>query len=290
MIGLTKTQTAGVCLVIAAIPLSYQWTLSNDLANEQKALEAELAASVATIASQNDAAEAMNRRLLQIQNRRAALEARPVTAPALAVVGAGVVPDDPPPYQWSEQSPYVIVPKSALKDLGLPALPRIANGPFSLSPVMTEALSLQAAELARVNTVLAETKAAYDQLVTSHAQPTNGHIQWFRPNNGPMRSFIVAPFPEESDLLMARLKNDLEDALGSPRIEILWPHAEASLRDRLSEIGKAQRWLTVHLSETPDVDPRPVYYEDVKGKYGRGLYDPPDFLRQAAAEARQNSK
>jgi RNA polymerase sigma factor (sigma-70 family) len=291
IMGLTKTQIAAICLAVAAIPLSYQWKVNNQVVNEQNALKAQLAATAAMIASQNDDAGAMNRRLLQIQNRQAALEARPVANPALAVVGAPVAPNDPPPYQWSEQSPYVMVPKSALKDLGLPALPRIVNGPFSLSPVMTEALSLQPAELSRVNTLLAETKAAHDRLVTSHAQPTNGHIQWFRPNTGPMRSFIVAPFPEEGDLLMARLKSDLEQALGSQRTELLWPHAEASLRDRLSEIGKVERWLTVHLSETPDVDPRPAYYEDVRGKYGRGLHgDPPTFLKRAAEEAQQNQK
>jgi hypothetical protein len=253
-------------------------------------LESQLAATAAGIAGYNDDTGAANRRLLQIQNRRASLEARPVVAPSLAVAGRRAVPEEPPSYQWSEQSPYVTVPKSALKDLGLPGLSPLVHE-FSLSPVMTEALSLQPAELARVNSLLAETKAAHDRLVTSHAQPTNGHIQWFRPNNGPMRSFIVAPFPEAGDSLLVQLKNGLEQTVGSSRTEILWPHAENSLRSKLSEIGQAERWLTVHLSETPEGGLRPDYYENVKGKYGRGIHgDPPDFLKRAAEEARPNPK
>ena len=288
VMGLTKTQTAAACVVLAAIPLTCQWKLNKDLANEQTALEAQLASTAATIASQNDDADAMNRRLLQIQGRQASLEARAKTLPATAA--ARTVPNDAPSYQWSEQSPYVTVPKSALKEIGVPALPRIVNGPFSLSPVMSEALSLQPAELARVNLLLTQIKAAHDELVASHAQPTNGHIRWFRPNDGPMRSFIVAPFSEEGDLLMARLKDDLKQALGASRAEILWPHSEGDVRNRLSEIGKVERWLTVHMSKSPQGGLRPAYYEDIRGKYGRGLYDPPDFLKQAAEELQQGAK
>lgn len=84
---------------------------------------------------------------------------------------------------------------------------------------------------------------------------------------------------------MERLRSDLDQALGSARMEIFWPHAEGGLRDRLSEVGRTERWLTVHLTKSPQGGFMPAYYEDIRGKVGRGDYDPPEFLKQAAREA-----
>jgi RNA polymerase sigma factor (sigma-70 family) len=283
--GLTNPQMAALCLFVAAIPLTVQWDTNRRLAREQAALQARVEASAAELASQNEDAESLRRRLLQSQNRRVSLEDRAKLLQARAAAGARAAVNEAPSYLWSEASPYVLVPKGVLKDLGLPALPNRAGTEVVLSPVMAEALSLQPEELSRVNALLGEAKSTYDQLVASHAQPTNGHIRWFGPNDGPMRSFIVAPFPEEGDSLIARLKNDLEQTIGSARMEIFWAHAEAGLRNRLSEVGKAERWLTVHLTKSPQGGFTPSYYEDIRGKVGRGDYDPPEFMKRAAAEA-----
>jgi RNA polymerase sigma factor (sigma-70 family) len=284
IMSLTKAQTAALCLVAATIPVTYEWNANRQLRREQTALQAQLATGRGDVAAREAELDELARRLRDVENQMAA----DLAAPAFAAVA--VAATDPSIYLWSEESRYIHVPKQVLKDLGMPAVDR----EIRLSQLMADTLSLQRNELEQVNAALANLKSAFAALEASHATPSEKHIQWFHPrNNGPMRSFLITPFADEGRQLMTQLKGDLEERIGAERTRVLWPHAEQTLRQKLSEVGAEERLLTVYVH----ANSAPRFYEAIqRGSYlirGQGIdlsdRQPPAFLKAAAEELQRNS-
>jgi hypothetical protein len=282
IMSLTKAQTAALCLVAATVPVTYEWNAHREVRREQAGLQAQLVAGRDNVATREAELDDMARRLRALEGQMLGAVAAP---PPLALAAA----IDPSIYLWSEESKYIQVPKQLLKDLGMPALDR----EIRLSQMMIETLSLQPDELAQVNAALARCKSAFAVLEASHAAPSEKHIQWFNPrNNGPMRSFLITPFADEGRQLLTELKSELEQLIGAERTQLLWPHAEHGLRDKLAEVGAHERLLTVYVHANSE----PRFYEAIqRGSYlirGQGIQpsdrELPAFLKAAAEELQRN--
>jgi len=205
---LTKTQTALICALIAAAPMTWEWraqaraqtelsTASADFAASQQraaALEAELARARRTLQTSDRAA-------LDFQARLTTLEAR----------RSGQTPA--PAYHWDDRSPYVRLPKELIGQIATYSCFYYKG---RLSDIATDSLQLDADETARIEAAVAQMLAAIyaAQAKNTRQVEPNSREQGQRPP-GEVRAFEVGAIGEE----LAKIRSDFYaqlDAIAGP--------------------------------------------------------------------------
>src|SRR5439155_420908 len=115
--GLTKTQTAALCLLVSAIPVAYEWNALSEVSAEQQNWQVQLNGLRQTLAERPGEQEQIRRRLRVASDTRMHLESEQTRRKALAAsIPAG---NDPDLYRWSEASEYVRLPKSLFAGIQL---------------------------------------------------------------------------------------------------------------------------------------------------------------------------
>ena len=212
----TKTQTALVCLIVAAAPMGYQWKTQHDLNREHQRLSARWAESQQTLAQSRNQRDALSRRTRELQDTIDRLRAR------LADVSKAPAKPAPDATLWSEASPYVQVPKSMIAKIKIPAL----DDRGLLSEDMARALGLEAKQVQRVNEALKNFSAKFRELELFHLHPTDEHPTSvsISPTQD-QKSFVRDAIPEEYQRLATELQTTVGQAVGPDNLAYLMANA-----------------------------------------------------------------
>jgi RNA polymerase sigma factor (sigma-70 family) len=259
VMGLTKTQTAALCLLVSAGPLAYEWNAVRHAANEAQKRGIELTELHQTLAGYQTEQERLERVLRFINDSIAQLEVEHARRKMLA----SSIPKDTDPrlYRWSEASEYVRLPKSLFTWIQLydpsmdsrkpqsgrpkwsPALTK--DGKVSL--VVLEALGLDEFASTHVQQAFLEFARSYRQLEGAHTTLTNSLPEGFHVY-GPYQTSITAAFPEEGKALETRLRNAVEQTMDRDRTAALWNYLRGSF-DQFNDFGARNRTLVLHFDK-----------------------------------------
>jgi RNA polymerase sigma factor (sigma-70 family) len=146
LMALTKTQTAVLCALLAAVPLGWQWRAQSETDRNHDGLAAQLAAGRRQLAALESETEGLRRQLQAEQAETLNTLAR---VNALAAQRTAAKPA--PRHQWDDASAVVRIPKELLRQLPFEGL---ANKRGELSPQIIEALQLSPAEVAAVRNAI----------------------------------------------------------------------------------------------------------------------------------------
>ncbi|HKQ39714.1 MAG TPA: RNA polymerase sigma factor [Verrucomicrobiae bacterium] len=248
--ALTKTETALICLAVAAAPLAYEWRAAASARSEEKSVRTQLAQFEDQIRQQQ-------RTLAQVQRRLRSTDFALGEARAMAVRANSTMPVSPdaPLYLWDENSDYVRVPKQMLTNLMLtakaPDRGRITPEPVSirngtLSKPLAEALGMTSEDEARVRESLQAFYRDYQQVEQAFTYVTNEPM---RESLDPTESYmlVTARFPEQGEIFKQQLRVALESTLGKERTDLLWQQATGELREQLNDFGALERRESVAL-------------------------------------------
>jgi RNA polymerase sigma factor (sigma-70 family) len=212
--GLTRVQTAALCLALVATPISWQWTKTNAAQTNVSALESSLALARGR---QQDTAAQTQRLRAESTRLQAALAAPPsqevqrsrAAAQALAglrrrIVGLVSAPAD----SWPDNLPLVRVPRWAFKNVPLSDM---AFGPKGrLAQWVQEALDLSPDQKTAVESDLADHLDYIDRLADSSASETN----WSSPDGAFHESVTVPALGQEAQISEDQLTTNLVSLLG----------------------------------------------------------------------------
>jgi RNA polymerase sigma factor (sigma-70 family) len=240
--GLTKAQTAMICLVVAATPVAYEWRAAASARSEEKSLHKQLTQIGDQITIQQGALE-------QLQSRLRSTDFALGQVRAMAV--ASLAEPEAHLYLWDEKSDYVRVPKQMLTNLTLsaraPERGRQTEPPISirngaLSKALAEALGVTPEEEARVRNELQGFYRDYQQLEQAFTYITNQPLTGMSFSaHDDSYMLVTSRFPEQGDILRQQLRASLEQTLGKDRAEIVWQQAENEFREQLNEFGALER-------------------------------------------------
>jgi hypothetical protein len=211
--GLTKMQTTAACLIVAALPVVYQWKPQRDLSQQGATLRAQLAESQQLLALAQRERDDASQRAQQLQGAIAQLKTRPgLMATARSQPRAD-------PLLWSETSAYVQVPKALLEHIHIPAL----GDDGLLGEDMVRALGLEAKPVEQINAALKTFSTEYRALETAHFHPSETHPSSIHisPVQG-QKTFICDAFPQEYLQLLGPLRASLEQTMSSSNTEYFW--------------------------------------------------------------------
>jgi RNA polymerase sigma factor (sigma-70 family) len=213
LMALTKTQTAAVCVLIAAVPLGWQH-------HAQASADAARAKLMVQLASDRLIAEALEAEtkrshaaLLQAQTDAESAEIRLAQLTA-QVTGKSL----PPAYRWDDNSPLVRLSKEFLDQLSLSA---VSGHRGQLSEQIKEVLRMNGAEQEEVQRVLDRFVTDFNAAQSSTMQQVpaeNGDLQGHAPEE--TRVFKVSALGEQLDDLRRQLFLDVETALGAERFQL----------------------------------------------------------------------
>ena len=246
--GLSKVQTAALCLALVALPVGWQLRQKNRANLEVQRAQAELAAAQSALADEQLELTRLTQRMTRLaeaeDQARLAAERRAATAQQyeqwkrhlLAVLTAD-------PYRWPADSPFVRIPKSALSQL---RVERTLASPGTLSPEARELLGLTPQERQQVEAALQKHIATVDELVASAAVETNATGRISTPGS----SFSI---PGDA---LASVGWALP-ALGEPV-----QHSVEQLESSLQNLLGAERWALVEQVLEGSSDARHSLYLD----------------------------
>ncbi len=212
--GLTRVRTVGLCLALAATPITWQWTKTHAAQTKATALESSVAVARGR---QGDSAAQTQRLRAESARFQAALAAPPTpdiqrsraAAHALAglrrrILGLLSAPAD----SWPDDLPFVRVPRWAFKNVHLNDQ---AFGPKGhLAEWVQEALDLSPDQKAVVESDLAEHLDYIDRLAASSASETN----WASPDGTFHESVTVPALGQEAQISEDQLTTNLVSLLG----------------------------------------------------------------------------
>lgn len=254
LMGLTKTQTAVACLIVAAAPVAYQWHKLADAKSEQRRLNADLTELRQGINSQERAVNTLERRLRSRERFIADLQTATNDPNSLASRTAASVADL---YLWDEQSQYVRLPKAFASHLTF--------GDFEMRPrgrarpdreqrpavakdgtpteVLLDALGLSDEEAQRVSRATRATFGDFAAFADSRSYLTN--LDFSMEANTERQTWFTPSFPDEGKQFYESLRDSLVQVMGEERTRTFWQQAENAFRDSLNLFGQAPKAVTV---------------------------------------------
>ena len=263
LIGLTKTQTVALCLVVSAGPIAYEWNAISQAVKGKQDRQIELTELRQTLAGYHAEQERLQRSLRFVDDSFAQLEAEQARRKKLA----GSVPpgDDPRLYRWSETSEYVRLPKSLFSQIRLydpamdsseqkdngtkwsPALTKEGK----ISSVLLETLGLDRAASAHDKQAFLEFAQTYRGLEESHTLLTNTLPEGFH-MDGSYRTSITSAFPEEGKALEAHLRAAVEQTMDKNRADALWNYLRSAFYE-FNDFGARTRTLILHFDKNGSI-------------------------------------
>jgi len=254
LMALTNTQTAAVCVLLAAAPVGYQWHAASTLQQAVAESARELASTTNTLARAEADAAAASRRLDATSTRLA--ETRALLRRATDQISTAASTPEASLYLWSENASHVRVPKwlaPALRlsgSLPLPTSPgfkpqsqalEAVDATGSISEPLTEALGITPGEASAIREAFARTAAVLQQQVHSAAYLTNQIPAQFRAEGKPAVALVTPALPDRGNAIRDDLRQTLNQLLGTERANLVWQQAESTFEHGFNQFGGVER-------------------------------------------------
>ena len=254
LMALTNTQTAAVCVLLAAAPVGYQWHAASTLRQAVTDTARDLSDTTNALARAEAEAAAANRRFDTTSSRLA--ETRALLRRTVDQISTAASAPEASLYLWSESASHVRIPKEiapALRLSGsvpLPTAPGFkqqshpleavdANG--SLSEPLTEALGITPGETSAIREAFARTAAVLQQQVHSAAYLTNQIPTEFRTYGKPAVALVTPALPDRGHAIRNDLRQTLTQLLGTERANLVWQQAERTFENEFNQFGAVER-------------------------------------------------
>ena len=219
--ALTKAQTAAMCLVVAAVPVAWQWRDANTTQQAGALLRAQtetsrerheqLSIKIERLRTESEELQAaiVDAANAQAQREETALKMARIKERASSLLTAT-------DYGWPGDFPFVRIPKSALTsfDTGVPLQP-----PGVVKPQVRELFGLATAERQVTEDALARYFGEMDRLIESKGYETNRPTQrWMVPSDAEVsRVYVIPALGEEIRSAAKQLFTEIETAVGRDR-------------------------------------------------------------------------
>ena len=262
--GLTKTQTAALCLLVSAPPIAYEWNALTEARSERQNWQVQLNGLQQTLAERPGEQEQIRRRLRVASDTRMHLESEQTRRKALAAsIPAG---NDPDLYRWSEASEYVRLPKSLFAGIQLYDATMVSSEGSSesvpdrltwsprltkagkLSSLLLESLGLDDSASARVKAEFLDFAREYRDLEKSHTALSNTlpkalHVR------GEFKTLMTAAFPADGEALKTRLQSSIEQIMGKERCDVFWQSLSGAVIGEFNNFGADEKMLVLRFRE-----------------------------------------
>ncbi len=233
--SLSRVQTGALCVALAALPIGWELKQRHGATEEAKRVQAQLLdaqSQYAAARSDLERLRAVSGRLEQSVAQaneaatRAAESARAFEAWKKKIRGLLTAAD----YRWSDESPFVRIPKAALPELSKLSDAEPFSPPGVVEPYARELMGLTSAECQSLEETLhrhfADLERGRQAAVFETNQPSSGLVL-------AGKAFFIPPLPEDelkrsNDQLLAALRS----ALGEER----WPLVQIKIDRGLSDI------------------------------------------------------
>lgn len=219
--ALTKAQTAAACLVMAAVPIAWQWREANATREATTQLYAQIESTKERnelFSMEIDQLRAESEKLqVAIADAADAQAQREETALKMARIKerAGTLLAGAE-QGWPDDFPFVRIPKSALAyfNMGVPIQP-----PALVKPSVRELFGLTSAERQGMEDALARYFGKLDRLIDSQGYETNRSTQrWNVPSDAEVsRVYVIPALGEEMQSATKQLFTEIETAVGGDR-------------------------------------------------------------------------
>lgn len=254
LMALTNTQTAAVCVLLAAAPVGYQWHAASTLRQAVADAARELASSTNTLARAEAEAAAANRRFEATSARLT--ETRALLRRTLDQISTAASAPDASLYLWSESASHVRIPKSLAPALHLagsvplPTAPGFKPQRSALEPVdatgnlsepLSEALGVTPAEEQAIRGAFARTAKTLQQHFQATAYLTNQLPPRIPAEGKPAAALVTPPLPDQGVAVRDQLRQSLVQILGTERSELVWQQAKRTFEGEFNYFGAAQR-------------------------------------------------
>ena len=255
--GLSYAQTAAVCVLAVAAPLTCEWRAGVAARSEHSALQNQFEHTQSELRGRQRGLERTRRQISGVDTELADLRAKP--ARDAAKRSQARIESGTNPYLWDEDSDYVRLPKTMMKQVNLGR--RLRGGPMPPShsrvfiggslpedvvfpPLMKEIFGVTPDEAARVNEAFQTTWQEFQTLALSHSFPTNAPPAPSGLDALESLTIFTTAFPDEGQALKQRLRGALEASLGQERADMLWAQDQREFRARFDDFGALERFET----------------------------------------------
>ncbi len=223
--ALTKTQTALLCVALAAAPLAWEWNVNRMLRNRAAVAQSKLQAihdqqdlSTADLDRLRAESAGLEAALAEAMKNETRYEAAARKLDALTARVKGLLTDAN--YRWPDDLPYARVPKRVIKPLDiLNRWPGTFKPSGAMNERALELLGITAQEKAPTEQALSNYWRGAQDLMTANAYETN------LPAAEPGRltkTVIVPPLGQPLTALAGDARAQLTDILGAEREQLLF--------------------------------------------------------------------
>ncbi len=219
--GLTKAQSAAVCVVIVAAPVAWQWNLARASIKESVSMQLRLGGMQAE--QEQLLSETARQRANSAQLSGAIAQASRAQLNSARIAGQwesfaarirGLLND--PNHRWQDDLPYARIPKSVIKKLDLMGLFQQSG---KISETAMELLALTPEEQRPTERALANYWTGVYNLMSREAYETNAAA----PKPGRLaKTVIVPPLGSDMKKLAEETGQQIVDQLGEERENILF--------------------------------------------------------------------
>ena len=276
--SLTRVQTAAVCVVIATGPAAWQWPRT-------RTAERQAAASHARLLADSERAGAWQTEVERLQVVSSQLDSD------LAKATAALAPHEQASarledlrhrlqallaatdYRWPDDLPFVRIPKAILTNLNCIAA---ISQTGTLEEWGAQVLGMTAEERTQTEQAFGKYLLGVAELVASRAYATNAPqvMEGAFPNKQ-AKAMAVPPLGEEARVLVADLRDRVQQALGSERDRLLLQRWETeksgwSWLGACRQMAEAPQVFTVWIERKPGGVWHGVEWTNAKGSGGGG--------------------
>lgn len=232
----TKLQTAAICTAMAAGPIAWQWNHFERERGRAAQTEAQFTSTETELGS-------LRAEIQRLRNTSAELEQSQTELLAAAArqtekqekfeawkkqLRECLLAAD---FRWSDDYPFVRIPKSVLPELDVHPL---ISRPGVISQPASELLGLTAGEHEQLESALQQHFAAMDKLVESHVYETNQSQRLRVPDSALDRKIFVVPaLGDEVTALGNELETAFKSTLGVERWNWIQPFWDRTGTDKL---------------------------------------------------------
>lgn len=213
LMALTKTQTAAVTILLAAVPLAWQWRAQADVTRRQIELKVQTAQASNLLAALEQESQRQQEVARRVEASRINAELR------LAERRDQLANRQPTPvYQWNDAEPLVRVPKQFVAGVSIQS---VSTRQGKLSEKMAGALQLTEEESRRVQVLLDRFLTGIDSAQAAQMQmvpPRGQDLKEHAPEE--VRVFEFPQMPELLNSMRDELFSDLHAVLGPERFPI----------------------------------------------------------------------
>ena len=263
IMALSKTQTATLCILLAAAPVGYQWQLADRTRDEL--LSARIQASNAAVALTEAQARAASAQRRANASLAAVTSARSELRIAVDQLKNMQTKTDASLYLWSESSPFVRIPKAMASHIDLGSVIRLpvadnrsikqrldaVSADGELSEALEESLGIIPTESTSIHDAFSSLSQTLLQKATSHAYLTNQPPAEFRTYGGVAFTLVTPALPSGADSFQEAFRTQLDGILGHERSAVLWQKAQPVFAKEFNSFGATERIQTVAI-HAPD--------------------------------------